>query len=151
MQKILFQNKEAGYHYEILETFEAGIKLKGHEVKALMNGKGSLKGAYVSFRGSNLYLVNFYIAPYQEKNVPSNYDPYRERLLLLTKKEINYLLGKIKQKGITLIPLQVYLKNRLIKIKIALVRGLKKYEKRDKIKKREFERLKGRYLKSKQL
>jgi len=147
MRKILIQNRKARYHYEILETFEAGIKLEGFEVKALKSGKGSLEGAYVSNYGDELYLVKMALPPYQEKNQPKDYDPERPRKLLLKRKEINYLIGKLKQKGLTLIPLSIYLKGRLIKAEIALARGLKKHEKREKIKKREFEREKKRSLK----
>lgn len=148
MKKTLILNREARYHYEILETFEAGIELKGFEVKALIAGKGSLKGAYLSNYGSELFLVKMHIPPYQEKNTSKDYDPERPRKLLLKKKEINHLIGKLKQKGLTLIPLSVYLKNRLVKVEIALARGLKKYEKREKMKKRDFEREKKRALKN---
>lgn len=147
MKKALILNREARYHYEILETFEAGIELKGFEVKALIAGKGSLKGAYISNAGGELFLVKMHVPVYQEKNAPRDYHPERPRKLLLKKKEINYLIGKLKQKGLTLIPLSIYLKKRLIKVEIALARGLKKYEKREKIKKREFEREKKRAFK----
>jgi len=144
---VLIQNREAFHHYEILERFNAGIELKGFEVKALFSGKGSLKGSYVSYLGKELFLKNFYLPPYQEKNVPQNYDPSRDRKLLLRRKEINYLLNKIKQPGLTIIPLKIYNQKRLIKVEIALAKGLKKYEKREKIKKREFQRQKERFLK----
>lgn len=146
---INLNNKDALRSYEVLETFIAGIELKGFEVKSLFNGRGSLKGAYVSYKGNELFLKNFYIPPYQEKNTPTSYDPYRDRKLLLKRREINYLLVKIKQPGLTIIPLKIYNQKRLIKIEIALVRGLKKYEKREKIKKKEFQRQKQRALKEK--
>lgn len=142
------QNKGVLRNYEILEKFSAGIKLNGFEVKALLLGKGSFKGSYVSHKKNELFLKNFYLPAYQEKNTPKNYDPYQDRKLLLTRKEINYLLNQIKQPGLTLIPLRIYNQNKLIKIEIALAKGLKKYEKRDKIKKREFERKKQRFIKS---
>jgi SsrA-binding protein len=144
---ILIQNREVFHHYEILERFNAGIELKGFEVKSLFSGKGSLKGSYVSYNKNELFLKNFYLPPYQEKNTPKNYNPNRDRKLLLKKKEINYLLNKIKQPGLTIIPLKIYANNRLIKVEIALAKGLKKYEKREKIKKREFQRQKERILK----
>lgn len=145
---VLIQNKDIFRNYEILEKFESGLQLKGFEVKALFEGKGSLKGAYVTKRDNELFLVNFYIPPYQEKNVEKNYNPYRERKLLLHKKEINYLIQKLKQPGITILPLRIYNKNRLIKVEIALVKGLKKYEKKEKIKEKEFKRKRERVLKS---
>jgi len=144
---VLIQNREAFHHYEILDRFNAGIELKGFEVKALFSGKGSLKGSYVSYLGKELFLKNFYLPPYQEKNVPKDYNPSRDRKLLLRRKEINYLLNKIKQPGLTIIPLKIYNQNRLIKVEIALAKGLKKYEKREKIKRREFQRQKERFLK----
>lgn len=147
MEKTLIQNRKAYHNYEILEKYEAGIELRGFEVKSLKSGKGSLEGVYVSPRNNELYLINFDISPYQAKNVGFNYNSKRERRLLLKRKEINYLIGKLKEKGLTIVPLRVYLKNRLVKVEIALVRGLKKYEKKEKIKKREFEREKKRFLK----
>jgi SsrA-binding protein len=144
---ILIQNKDIFQNYQILETFQAGLKLKGFEVKALFSGKGSFKGSYVSYKGNELFLKNFYLPPYQEKNTPKDYNPSRDRKLLLTRKEINYILSKIKQPGLTIIPVKIYKKNRLIKIEIAIAKGLKKYEKREKIKRREFERQKQRALK----
>jgi SsrA-binding protein len=144
---VIIQNRDIYRSYEILERFTAGIELKGFEVKAIFSGKGSLKGSYVSYKGKELFLKNFYLPPYQEKNTPKDYNPLRDRKLLLHRKEINYLLNKIKQPGLTIVPLKIYNQNRLIKVEIALVKGLKKYEKREKIKKREFQRQKERALK----
>ena len=145
---VLIQNRDVYRNYEILERYTAGIELKGFEVKAIFSGKGSLKGSYVSYKGKELFLKNFYLPPYQEKNTPKDYNPSRDRKLLLRRKEINYLLNKIRQPGLTIVPLKIYNQNRLIKVEIALVKGLKKYEKREKIKKREFQRQKERALKS---
>ncbi len=145
---VLIQNKDIFRNYEILETFEAGIELYGFEVKSILVGKGSLKGSYVTYKGRELFLVNFYIPPYQEKNVFKGYDSLRPRRLLLKKKEIDYLISKIKTKGLTVLPLKIYNKNRLIKVEIAVVRGLKKYEKREKLKEKEFRRVKERILKN---
>jgi SsrA-binding protein len=144
---VLIQNRDIYRSYEILERFTAGIELKGFEAKAIFSGKGSLKGSYVSYKGKELFLKNFYLPPYQEKNTPKDYNHLRDRKLLLHRKEINYLLNKIKQPGLTIVPLKIYNQNRLIKVEIALVKGLKKYEKREKIKKREFQRQKERALK----
>lgn len=147
--KVLIQNPHIFYHYNILETFEAGIKLRGFEVKALREGKGSLKGSYVAIENNELYLVNCNIPPYQPKNTPKDYDENRKRKLLLKKKEINYLIGRAKEKGITIVPIKIYSKGNLIKAEIALAKGLKKYEKREKIKKREFKKVKERVEKEK--
>ncbi|MCS7201117.1 MAG: SsrA-binding protein SmpB [Patescibacteria group bacterium] len=149
---VLIQNREAFRNYQILERYVAGIDLFGFEVMSLLIGRGSLKGAYVSYDHKSakkeLFLKNFYIPPYQEKNTPSGYNPYRERRLLLRKGEIAHLINQLKQPGLTIIPLKVYNQNRLIKVEIALVKGLKKFEKRELIKKREFERKKQRWLKN---
>ncbi len=146
---VLIQNPGVFYHYKILENFEAGIELKGFEVKALREGRGNLKGSYVSIKDNEVYLINFNIPPYQPKNTPKDYDENRPRKLLLKKKEISYLIGKSKEKGITIVPIKVYSKGNLIKVEIALAKGLKKFEKREKIKEREFRKLKERAEKEK--
>ena len=146
---IYIQNPGVQYHYQILESFEAGIELKGFEVKALRQNKGSLKGSYVTIKDNEAYLVNFNIPPYQPKNTPKDYDENRPRKLLLKRKEIDYLIGKLKERGLTLIPMKIYSKNNLIKVEIALAKGLKKYEKREKIKEKEFKRIKERAEKMK--
>lgn len=140
--RVLIQNRGVYYHYKILETFEAGIKLSGFEVKALREGKGSLKGSYVTIKDGEVYLINSNIPPYQPKNIPRDYNENRERKLLLKKREINYLIGKAKERGLTIVPLRIYSKGNLIKVEIGLVKGLKKYEKREKVKEREFRRIK---------
>jgi SsrA-binding protein len=145
--KVFIQNPGVHYHYQILESFEAGIELKGFEVKALREGKGSLKGSYVTIKDNEVYLVNFNIPPYQPKNTPKDYDENRPRKLLLKRKEIKYLIGKIKEKKLIIIPTKIYSKRNLIKVEIALAKALKKYEKREKIKEREFRRIKERFLK----
>jgi len=145
---VLIQNKDVFRNYEILEKFEAGIELYGFEVKSILNGRGSLKGSYVTYKGCEIFLINFYVPPYQEKNVFRNYNPLRPRRLLLKRKEIDYLISKIKTKGLTVLPLKIYNKNRLIKIEIVVVKGLKKYEKREKLKEKEFRRIKERILKN---
>jgi len=110
--KVLAENKRARFDYQILETFEAGIVLNGQEVKAAKEGKASLKGAFLVFKGEEPYLINANIPPYQPKNAPPDYDPERARKVLLKKREIKYLLGKSKEKGLTLIPLRLYTKAR---------------------------------------
>jgi SsrA-binding protein len=99
----------------ILEKFEAGIELKGFEVKSLREGRGSLKGSYVRIKNGEAFIVNFNIPPYQPKNTPKDYDENRERRLLLKRKEINYLIGKSNEKGLTIIPTKVYSKGNLIR------------------------------------
>lgn len=134
---IFAENRKAYFDYEILEKFEAGLVLSGAEVKSIKNGRMNLTGAYINFHNGELYLINSSIAPYQPKNQPLDYDPLRSRKLLLKKQEINYLAGKIKQKGLTLVPLKVYNKGRRVKIEIALAKGKKQYDKRETIAKRE--------------
>ena len=116
------------------------MELKGFEVKSLKNKRGALAGSRVLIRGGEAFIVGFEIPPYQPKNTPDNYDPQRTRRLLLQKKEINYLAGKSQESGLTLIPLRIYTKKGLIKLEFAVAKGLKKYDKREKIKKREAEK-----------
>lgn len=136
----LAENRKARFDFEILETFEAGIELFGFEVKAAKSHKVSLEGAYVFPRFGELWLIGATLAPYQPKNTPKDYNPQRERKLLLHKKEISYLLGKSAAKGLTILPLKVYTKGNRIKVGIAVVRRRKKYDKRELIKKREDKR-----------
>ena len=140
------ENRKARFDYEILETFEAGLVLSGPEVKSIKNGRMNLAGCYINIHDGELYLIGASIAPYQPKNQPADYDPARSRKLLLHKKEIMSLLGKIQQKGLTLVPLKVYNKGRRIKLEFAIVRGKKKYDKRAVISKRESERSISRSL-----
>ena len=140
------ENRKARFNYEILETFEAGLVLSGPEVKSIKNGRMNLAGCYINIHDGELYLIGASIAPYQQKNQPADYDPARSRKLLLHKKEIMSLLGKIQQKGLTLVPLKVYNKGRRIKLEFAIVRGKKKYDKRAVISKRESERSISRSL-----
>jgi len=141
------KNKKARFDYEILETYEAGIVLHGFEVKAVRLGHISLKGAYVTIKDEEVYLLNAHISPYQPANMPKDYDPTRMRKLLLKRSEINAFLSKAKGQGLTLLPLSVYTKKAKIKIEVALGRGKRKHEKREKIKKKDTEREIGRSLK----
>ncbi len=141
------ENRKVHYDYEILETYEAGLVLSGPEVKSIKNGRINLVGSYITFHDGELFLTGSSIAPYQPKNQPADYDPGRSRKLLLRKKEIMSLAGKIKQKGLTLVPLKVYNKGRRIKLEFAIVRGKKKYDKRAVISKRESARNIERELK----
>jgi len=130
-------NKRAFFDYQILETYEAGIELKGYEVKSIKNGRINLAGSYAVLKNNQVWLINADVPPYQPKNTPSDYDPKRSRRLLLRKTEIKGLIGQIQEKGLTLVPLKVYTKNRKIKIEIGLAKSRKKVDKRELIKKRE--------------
>lgn len=143
----LIENKKATFNYEILEKFEAGVELFGYEVKSLRNKRGSLDGSYVGIRGNEAFLLGADIPPYQPRNRLEDYDSRRARRLLLSKSEIKTLIGKEKSKGLTLVPLSVYTKGRYIKVSIAVVRGKKKFDKRESIKKRDTEREVRRSLK----
>lgn len=134
------RNKRAYFDYEILEKFEAGIELLGIEVKSVKSGRVNLTGSYAILRGNQVLLVGADIPPYQPKNTPPDYDPGRTRKLLLTAGEIKNLTGKIKEAGLTLLPLRIYTKGRLIKLELGLGRHKKKHDKREAIKKREAER-----------
>ncbi len=137
---MLLENRKAHYDYEILEKFEAGLVLHGWEVKSLRNKKGALAGGHIIIRGNEIFAVGIDIQPYQAGNMPANFEEQRVLKLLLNKKEIKYLEGKLSQKGLTMIPLRVYTKGRKIKIEIGLAKGKKKFDKREKIKERETKR-----------
>jgi len=145
--KVLTENKRAYFNYQILDKFEAGISLIGQEVKSIKSGRVNLAGSYVVLKGEEAYLIGAVIPPYQPKNAPSDYNPERSRKLLLNKSEIKSLIGKTKQKGLTLVPLKLYTKNGKIKLEFAVTKGKKKFDKREQIKKREFNRQKERLLK----
>jgi SsrA-binding protein len=134
------ENRKARFDYEILEKYEAGIELLGGEVKSIRGGQVSLEGAFVIVRGGEAFLINANIPPYQAKNTPKDYDPLRNRKLLLTKKENIELMESEKNKSLTIVPISVYNKNRKIKLEIALVKGKKKFDKRETLKKRDTDR-----------
>lgn len=131
------ENRKARFDYEILEKYEGGIELYGSEVKAVRAGKISLEGAFVIVRGGEAFLINANIQPYQANNIAKDYDPLRNRKILLTKKELKELADTEKNKSLTIVPISMYNKGRKIKIEIALVKGKKKFDKRETIKKRE--------------
>lgn len=137
---ILSFNRKAGFDYEILENYEAGIVLYGFEVKSIKTGHMNLAGSFVTIKGNEMRLINAFIPPYQPKNTPTDYNPYRSRLLLLHRSEIASLIGKIKQKGLTLVPLKVYTKRGKIKLEFAVAKGKRRIDKREKIKSRETKR-----------
>ena len=135
-QKIICKNKKASHDYHLGETFEAGIVLKGTEVKSLREGRANLKDSYASIEGGEVYLYNCHISPYSHGS-DANHDPLRTRKLLFHKKEIKRLIGKIKEKGLTLIPLKLYFSNGIAKIEMALAKGKKLYDKREDMKQRD--------------
>jgi SsrA-binding protein len=128
--KTLAQNKKARHDFFILEGFEAGIELVGTEVKSVRQGKLNLKESYVDIRNGEAFLIGAHISPYEQGNI-FNKDPLRTRKLLLKKQEIMRLTGKLKEKGLTIVPLEVYMKRNWIKINIAVAQGKKNYDKRD--------------------
>ena len=146
--KILAINKRANYDYEILEKLEAGLVLKGYEVKSIKTGHISLKGAYVAITGGEAFLINANIPAYQPLNMPKDYDPTQSRKILLRRSQIKSLVGRISQKGLTLTPIKVYSKGGLIKIEIGLGKGKRKIDKREAIKKREAKRKMERAMKA---
>jgi len=139
-RKPLAENRRARYDYEILDTYEAGLVLHGYEVKSIKTGRVSLKGAYVVIKDNEAYLINTFIPPYQPANTPDDYNPERNRKLLLNKSEIKSLIGKSKRKGLTLVPLKLYTKRGKIKLGLAIAKGKREIDKREAIKKRETER-----------
>ncbi|MEF9954817.1 MAG: SsrA-binding protein SmpB, partial [Clostridium sp.] len=137
--KLVANNKKAYHEYFIDEKFETGIELFGTEVKSMRMGKCSIKEAYVKIDKGEVYAEGMHISPYEKGNI-FNKDPLRTRKLLLHKTEIRRLAAKIKEKGYTLVPLQVYLKGSLVKVEIGLARGKKNYDKREDIAKKDMKR-----------
>ena len=148
MSESLIQNKKAYFNYEITEKFTAGIELFGFEVKSVREKKGQLESAYVTVRGGEAYLIGGNIPAYQPKNAPVDFDPLRNRKLLLTKKEIKHL-GEIEnKKGLTIVAIAVYNGGRKLKLEIGIAKGKKSFDKRENIKKRETDREIRRSLKN---
>lgn len=148
--KVISDNRQARFQYEILETFEAGIELRGTEVKSIRQGKVNLKDGFAQLRDGELWLYNVHISPHQTTNQAYNHDAKRIRKLLMHRDEIRRLIGKVEQKGLTLVPLKIYLKRGWVKVNIALVRGKKLHDKRETLKKKQANReidraLKGQY------
>ncbi|MCP2730788.1 SsrA-binding protein SmpB [Limnofasciculus baicalensis] len=145
--KVISDNREVRFRYEILETYEAGIELKGTEVKSIREGKVNLRDGYALIRDGQAWLLNVHISPYQKSADYFNHDPRRTRRLLLHKQEIRKLIGKVEQQGLTLVPLKMYFKKGFVKITIALGKGKKIHDKRETIKKREDQREMSRAMK----
>lgn len=143
--KILALNKKASFDYQILETYEAGIVLFGYEVKSLRDGQANLKGAYITFKEDNknrteAFLVNAYISKYKLAGKREEYNPERPRKILLKRKELDHLVGKKQEKGLTVIPIKLYTKSSFIKLEIAVVKGKKAFDKREDSKKKDIEK-----------
>lgn len=137
---IISTNKRAWFDYDILKTYEAGIELLGPEVKSVKNSRINLSGSYVIIQNNQAWLLNADIPAYQPKNMKPGYNPKRTRRLLLHKSEISELIGKTKEKGLTLMPLKVYTKGQKIKVEIGLGKSKNKADKRETIKRREIKR-----------
>lgn len=144
----LATNKRASFDYELIDRYEAGLVLTGAEVKSTKMGHISLKGSFVTIHEGGLFLTNATVSPYPYANQAIFYDPIRSRKLLVRKAEIKSLIGKLHVKGLTLVPLRVYTKGRLIKLEFALAKGKKAYDKRTDIAKKEAKRKIDRALKN---
>lgn len=143
----LATNKKARFDYEILDEWEAGLMLSGQEVKSVRAGQMSLKGSFVHVKGDAVWLVNAHIPKYAKAGPLPGYDPDQSRKLLLHKREIDKIRGKLETKGLTIVPLSAYTKGSKLKVKIGLARGKKQYEKKESIKKKDIERDLRRSLK----
>ncbi len=141
-------NRKARHDYHILESYEAGLVLKGTEVKSIRNNQVSIQESYAQFKGNELYIIQMHIAPYRFGN-RYNLEPKRDRKLLLTKKELARIKGKIETKGLTLIPLRLYFKNGYAKVEIALARGKRLYDKKKDLTQRAIQREAEKELKNK--
>ena len=148
--KLVANNKKAYHDYFIDDKYETGIELYGTEVKSIRMGKCSIKEAFVRIENGQIYIYGMHISPYEKGNI-FNKDPLRQRKLLMHRREIDKLLSKIKEKGFTLVPLQVYFKGSLVKVEIGLARGKKLYDKRDDIAKKDAKREMERSFKAKNL
>ena len=144
-QKIICLNRKASFNYFFYELIEAGIALKGSEVKSLRDGKGSIADSYATDKNGEIFLVNSHIPLYRQSSY-NNHDPKEDRKLLLHKKEINKLIGKINQEGLTIVPTKMYFLKGKAKVQIAVAKGKKLYDKRQVKKKRDWNREKARVL-----
>ena len=143
--KIICLNRKASFNYFFEDIYEAGIKLKGSEIKSVRNGKVNIADSYAIEKDGELYLINSHISSYKEASM-LNHNPIDERKLLLNKKEINKLIGKMQREGFTLIPTKMYFKKGKAKIEIAVAKGKKQYDKRQSIKRRDWNRDRARYF-----
>ncbi len=134
------ENRKARHDYETLETFEGGLELLGHEVKSIRNGGARLGGAYVTMRSGELWLTGGHVALYGKAGGITDYNPDRDRRVLVHRRELEALYGKIQQKGLTLVPFSLYSRGRHLKLSFGLCRGRKAYDKREQLKGRDIER-----------
>jgi SsrA-binding protein len=146
--KVISDNRQARFQYEILETYEVGIELLGTEVKSIRQGKVNLRDGFAQIRGGEAWLMNVHISPHSMTTQVYNHDPLRDRKLLMKRQEISKLIGKVEQKGLTLVPLKLYLKRGWIKALIGLGKGKKLHDKRDALKAKQQKREIDRALKS---
>jgi SsrA-binding protein len=142
--KDIARNRKAFHEYEVLDSFEAGIALKGTEIKAIRDGRINLQDGFAVLIKGELYLMNVHISPYSHGNI-QNHDPLRDRKLLLHRKELDSLAGKLGKAGLTLVPLSAYFKDGRVKISLGLCKGKKLYDKRESLKKRDIAREESRY------
>ena len=138
-EKTLVSNRRARREYFIEDTYEAGIVLKGSEIKSIRAGRANLQDSYVTIRNGEAWLINSHVSPYKQASI-ENHEPKRDRKLLLNRREINRLVGKVQAKGYTIVPLRLYLKNNRAKVEIALAKGKKLYDKRADLAKRQAQR-----------
>lgn len=138
-EKTVVTNRKALHDYFIIERFETGIALRGTEVKSLRLGTGNLQDGYAILRNGEVWLIGMHVNPFEKGNI-NNHDPKRDRKLLMHKREIRRLVGKVAEKGLTLVPLRIYFKNNIAKVELGLAVGKKTYDKREAIAKREIER-----------
>lgn len=143
--KIIIKNKQAYHSYDMLDKLEAGIVLLGCEIKSIRQGQVSIKESYAKIKDNEVWIIGLHIAPYQQ-GTPDNYDPVRPRKLLLNKLEIKKLTSKLQEKELNLIPLAIYMKNNRAKVELGLAKGLKKYDKRAKLKQKDLDRMQQRKL-----
>lgn len=148
MAKLIAKNPIAKHNYNIIDTIEAGIVLTGTEIKSIQSGSVNLKDSYASIQKGEVYIHSMHISPYEHGNI-FNKDPMRDRKLLLNKQEIRKLVGLIKQKGYTLIPISLYFKGSYVKVELGIGKGKKLYDKREDLKKKDQERYIQQQLKSK--
>ncbi len=141
---VIASNRKAYYDYEILDKYEAGIALKGTEIKSIREGRVNIKDSFARVVKEEVFLMNMHISPYSHGNV-QNHDPLRTRKLLLHRREINKLLGTLTKKGLALIPLSLYYKKSRVKVELGLAKGKKEYDRREDKKKKDIEREEGRY------
>lgn len=146
MTKVIAKNPVAKHNYSIIETIEAGIVLTGTEIKSIRSGKANLKESYAAIHNGEVFIHMMHISPYDHGNI-HNKDPLRDRKLLLKKSEINRLIGLIKQKGYTLVPISIYFKKNFVKVELGIGKGKKLYDKREDIAKKDAEKKMRKYLK----